>query len=150
MTAYFESETAIARFRTAAESWERTPWAHRCGVKGVGADCVFFVLRVLEETGYLPAGLEKKIPPYGKKWFLAPGPPILMDAIPKFAPQSTFIDKRMVKDGDLIVYQMGRHMAHLAIVFGPNIFHSVFEYGVKRNSRLDPYWKRREILGVKL
>lgn len=37
-----------------ALSWSNTPWHHHQGVKGVGTDCVQFVLGVGKEVGFIP------------------------------------------------------------------------------------------------
>jgi cell wall-associated NlpC family hydrolase len=37
-----------------ALSWSNTPWHHHQGVKGVGTDCVQFVLGVGKSVGFVP------------------------------------------------------------------------------------------------
>ena len=54
------------------------------------------------------------------------------------------------QDGDIIVYNFGKAVAHVAIFSDGFIFHSVSGVGVSRASWTDPMWQRRRVTGFRV
>lgn len=109
-----------------AETWIGTPFRHAAGVKGQGADCGLFVLRVMQTLGLVPAGDPPAYPP---SWCLHRGED-------RFAPWLDEHADRVAAPapGDVATFAFGRAgRAHLAIVVQwPRVLHADTTSGVVR------------------
>jgi len=98
---------------------------HRAAVKGAGADCAMFPLRVYRECHVIPAGYEP--PEYSSQWHLHRSEELYLTEIYKFAVE-TFCPPR---PADFVVFKFGRTFSHGTIVVDwPLIVHSYIPHGV--------------------
>lgn len=132
-----------------AEEWLYTPYRHRTGVKGLGADCIQFVGRVLEEVGALKWRRDL-IPDYPRDWHLHHTDELLLDSIEKelnveriYEPGSEKFNAKKLKNGDIILYKFGRASAHAGILFRDKVYQAITDIGVRKIHLMDPLWVKR-------
>lgn len=109
MTEEGEREAVVA----AARGWIGTPFHDGAALKGVGVDCAQLVRAVALETG-----LRTAIEPtgvYSHQWMLHRDDDRLVEFIKRYAGEVAEGDAR---EGDLVVYRVGRAFAHVAILSG--------------------------------
>lgn len=95
---------------TEAFTWNGTPFHDMAGVKGVGVDCAYFLVRVYSAVGLA----ENFDPKYKPQWFLHRAEPIFIETIERCGGRQ--IDPASALTGDVLMYSYGRHAAHGAIV----------------------------------
>jgi NlpC/P60 family putative phage cell wall peptidase len=98
-----------------ALSWIGTPFRHAAGIKGVGADCVHFVLRTFQKTGHAPADFAP--PKYAREWHIHRSEELILKTLPVYARQ---IEEKDAGPGDVVLYRIGRTASHLAIIVDEN------------------------------
>jgi len=96
-----------------AYSWleAKTPFREAGDTKGVGVDCTMLMTRVFVDTGVVPPFDERPYPP---RWFLKKVHPELLE--PVVLRYGKEIPVKTVLPGDLLMYKIGRHWAHVAVV----------------------------------
>ena len=106
------------------ESWIGTPWIHNQASKGVGADCVQFLVNSFKNIGVLPE--EYKTRKYDKDWAMHNARSILREELVKIAEQV-----QDIKEGDIVLFITGKTSGHIGIYCGNNkIIHSHIRHGV--------------------
>jgi cell wall-associated NlpC family hydrolase len=108
-----------ARVIEVARSWLRTPYVHEAHLKGVGCDCTF-IADVFEEAGLITKG---DYGHYSPQWHLHLRDERYMRGVMEHAHEI----KGPPKPGDVVMYRLGRVMAHAGIVVDPGwpmIIHS--------------------------
>ena len=137
---YFENITRQQELKRILSSWKGTPYRHGCGVKGAGADCTYFLLRVLEELGFGPF----KIPSYPRDWNLHNADEELLKGFLKYLPcKEVKIEDPM--NGDIILFFFGKMCSHAGFYFGDLIHHCVNRSGVIETAWAgDPMWTKRK------
>lgn len=116
-----------------ARTWRRTPYHSNTGIKGVGVDCLYLLLRV-----YTSVGLIEEPDPeyYAEQWFLHKSAETYLSGILKHASE---IDESSVGPGDVVLFKIERAFSHGAIIIDwPRIIHArgphrVFEEDISRN-----------------
>jgi NlpC/P60 family putative phage cell wall peptidase len=121
-----------------ARSWIGTPYHHRAGLKGVGCDCAYFLIRV-----YHACGLAPEIDPGFYKRGLAAlraGEQFYVDTVRRFA---CSVDRDPLP-GDVVLFRFVR-LTHGAIVERwPEIIHASQPDGaVVRANAFGPYLRKR-------
>ena len=128
------SDSERSAYVAAARSWLRTPFHDNQAVKGVGVDCAQLVRAAALETGLRaihPTGN------YSAQWFLHREDDRLVEFIKRYAVE---IDESRAREGDLVVYKIGRAFAHVAILTGPGtIIHAHKQTGMVCEARVDSY-----------
>lgn len=105
-------------------SWKGTKWMHRVALKGYRVDCVYFIMAVAKEMGWLPLCYEP--PLYPRDWHLHSSDSILLKEILKFGNK---VENLQV--GDVILYKFGKAISHAAWYLGKNgAIHSHMKKGV--------------------
>lgn len=142
----FDSKESIARLREELESWENTPFRHLCGVKGMGCDCIHFVVRIIETFGLGPF----KVPEYPKDWHLHRSEELLKRGLTSQVPHIE-INPFDPKDGDILLFKFGRVCSHAGIFCDENVWQSlsINRSGVKKMSFNDPYLYSRMKFGIR-
>lgn len=119
-------EQAAQRNAVLAEAmtWLRTPYHKNQGLKGVGVDCVWFLIGVYHNVGLTP-----EIDPghYNADHALHSSEELYVDWVQRYAQR---VDKP--RAGDVVLYKVGRSFSHSAIVISwPQIAHaSMLDRGV--------------------
>lgn len=139
---FFRTPERVQALSKELSAWEGTPFRHRCGVKGLGVDCIHMVCHVLINLGAVPANIMRHVPGYPRDWHLHKRNTLLQDMIEKH------LDVRQVpiaemKDGDIVIYRFGRSNSHAAIYCGGKIYQAVEGSGVTRSSASDKQWNKR-------
>ena len=108
-----------------ALTWLRTPYHHRGAIKGVGADCAHFPLKVYAACGLIEAFDPGDYPP---DWHLHRSEERYLGHV---RTHSREIDPAHIQPGDFVVFRVGRCFAHGAIVLAwPRVIHAVLGRGV--------------------
>lgn len=128
------SEVERAAYVAAARSWIGTPFHDNASVKGVGVDCAQLVRAAALETGL------REIEPtgeYSPQFMLHRDAEILVTFIKRYAVE---IEADRAREGDLVVYKIGRVFAHVAILTGPGtIIHAHKQTGMVCEAKIDGY-----------
>lgn len=99
---------------TLARAWIGTPWAPVGSRKGVGANCVGFLAGVAHEAGL--EGLAETFRPYAG-YAVPPQPLTLLLALRRHLQP---IGVRQVLPGDLLLFDLGAGLRHVALASGPD------------------------------
>lgn len=145
---FFEQEEKQEQLRAVLSSWKGTPFRHRCGVKGKGTDCIFFIARVLEELGVLKLR-PKMIPDYSKDWHLHNTREILLEAVGVHL-KTVEVGTKYPMVGDLLFFHYGKAASHAAIFCDGHIYHSITNVGVRSTPLCDRVWRSRLKYGRRL
>jgi len=115
-----------ARIVEVAKSWLNTPFHDCAGIKGVGVDCAYLPVCVLNESGLK---LIPKPPEYATQMMLHSDEELYLQLILRYMREITEAE---VKPGDFVLYRVGRTFSHGAIVAEwPNfVIHPVRDRGV--------------------
>lgn len=148
MTNFFADEQKQKALGEILSSWEGTPFRHWCGVKGEGCDCIHFVVRVLEEIGYLRAG-RVKIPWYPHDWHLHNDEELLLKGLRKYLIYEDVACNNPV-NGDIILFNFGKTNAHTAFFLDDHLYHAVLGVGVLCSPWTEKAWYKRRQKGIRL
>ena len=102
-----EQRAAVVR---AAETWIGTPFHNCASVKGHGVDCANLIARVYTEAGVLG---EIDTGTYPPAWFMHRDEERFAEFVLRYGSE---ISLDMVRQGDTVLYKIGRCFAHGAIV----------------------------------
>lgn len=94
-----------------ARTWLGTPFHDNGDIKGVGVDCARLLAKVYEEVGLIPP---QEIEHYSPQWMLHRDEPKFENYVRRFAHQVETPDI-----GDIVLYRIGRSLAHAAIISSP-------------------------------
>jgi len=103
------------RVRIEALSWVKTPYMHMARVKGSGCDCATFLAGVYEAAGAMQRLRVEYYPP---DWNLHRSEELYLDQLMKYV--DLMSGPREV--GDILMFKMGRTVAHGAIWIGQEEF----------------------------
>ena len=107
-------------------SWKGTKWIHGQGLKGVGADCIQFMLSAAKELEWLPSDYQSI--KYNRDWALHNERSILLEEINKVCDE---ISLNEIQIGDLLIFKFGKCAGHSGFYIGNNkIIHSKIKAGV--------------------
>lgn len=141
-------DDAVARIAavTEARMWLGTPYRHRAGLRGVGCDCVFLLVRVFERLGVLSSSFQ--VPRYQSGLAsLRRGEVLYRSIIEQFAslePERGPQGSTHPLPGDIVLFRFV-HATHGAIVENwPTVIHAHLpKHKVVRDSMRDPYLLKR-------
>lgn len=106
-----------------AKTWVGTPYHHYAGVKGVGTDCAFIMIKVFAHCGLI----KDFIPPlYPIDWANHKTEEMYLGFVRDYAVEVT-----EPKEGDIVLYKFGRCISHAGIYIGNGtIIHALIGVGV--------------------
>ena len=105
-----------------AISWQRTPYHHQGNLKGVGVDCVMFMIEVYRRCGLLSDLVDPR--PYSHDWHMHRSEEVYLGGVEQLADR---VD--VPQPGDIALFQFGRCVSHGAIVIEwPLVIHSFIEH----------------------
>ena len=126
-----------------AFDWLGTPYHHHGRIKGVGVDCVQFLIAVFSECG-LAQGAETG--PYPQDWHLHRSEEKYLAGIQQYAKQTA-----TPEPGDIALFRFGRCVSHAGIVLPEQrtVIHAYVGSGVILSSldgqelvgRLHSFWR---------
>ena len=127
---YFSSPEKVIKLKAILDSWitPHTPFRHRCGVKGLGADCIHFCAKVFDELGILDFNLIK-FPAYDPSWHLHNTREQLYEGVFKYLKLEK-VDMLNLEDGDLLLGHYGQAASHASVYLGGYLYHSLNQIGV--------------------
>ena len=141
MKPYFLDIAHQEKLRGIVESWRGTPFRHRCGVKGLGTDCIHFVARVLEEMGILH-WRPNMIPSYPRDWHLHNTRELLSESIRREL-NVTDVSLANLINGDIILFHFGQAAAHAAIYLDNYLYQALTDMCVCKISFSDRTMRRQ-------
>ncbi len=100
-----------------ALSFQRTPYHHRGAIKGVGVDCLTFIMLVYQEVGLIG---KVDLPYYPSDFNMHDRDETYLRGVLQYGRE---VEKP--KSGDIVLYKFGKKYAHSAIVIEwPLIIHA--------------------------
>lgn len=139
MQVFFESQKKRDALFSELSGWVGTPFRHRAGVKGLGADCSHFVAAVLNAAGYKVAFVWPDYPP---DWNLHLSKEVLLDGVMRQITAEVVTHNKLM-DGDLLFFRFGKAMGHMAIFCRGKIYHAAYRIGVVAETYPDKMWSKR-------
>lgn len=127
---YFENKEKQIELKKILDEWLNTPFRHKCGVKGLGCDCIHFVGKVLEEMGIMQ-WRNDMVPDYPKDWHLHNTREALQEAICKYLNVEKISLTGILMNGDIILSHYGQASSHTGIYFNGNVYQALNNIGVK-------------------
>jgi len=115
------------RIVVVALTWINTPFHDCCGIKGVGVDCAYFPIRVVNESRLFDEIPDP--PPYSPQIMLHSNAELYLPTILRYAREIT---EAAVKPADFVLYKVGRSFSHGAIVvrWPEYVIHPIRDRGV--------------------
>jgi NlpC/P60 family putative phage cell wall peptidase len=115
----------VAQLLAEARSWQGTPYHNRAALKGVGADCIGFVIGVAKNVGILDSGYDPGV--YSEDWHLHHNEERLAGEIEAFGCVLLSLEER--QPGDLLLFQFGRVCAHSGLLLDDGcVIHAVRDF----------------------
>ncbi len=123
-----------------AKEWIGTPYKHFSSVKGSGADCGLFIMKVYENVGLI---IYKQPDFYPLDWaYHSPTGELFEQIVAGYCVETT---KEKAGLGDIILYKFGKVLSHASIIVEDKmIIHSEVRIGVKLSNRFTCEWYDRE------
>lgn len=140
MVNYFDDKERQAKLLIHLDEWLDTPFRHKCGVKGLGCDCIHFVIRILEEFELVDLN-RIKIPDYPKDWHEHNTQELLKEAIEKYLNVELVDLNGMLLNGDIILSHFGKASSHAGIYYNGYVYQSINKVGVKRINFNDKFFR---------
>lgn len=114
-----------------ARRWLRTPYHPMGRIRGVGVDCAMLPAEIYAACGLIPL---QNVERYAPDWHLHRGGERFLSRVLEHAHEV-----EIPCSGDLVLYRMGRALAHAAIVISwPRIIHAAFQIGVIEDDGMAP------------
>jgi hypothetical protein len=127
---FFESEERQKKLEIILGEWVDTPFKHKCGVKGLGCDCVHFAIRVYEEFGLIDLS-RVNLPDYPRDWHMHNTREALKEAIEKYLNVEIVDLNGTLMNGDIILAHYGNASSHAGIWYENHVFQAIDKIGVK-------------------
>ncbi len=123
-----------------AKEWIGTPYKHFSSVKGAGADCGLFIMKVYENVGLI---VYKQPDFYPLDWaYHRPTGELFERIVASYCVETT---EEKAGLGDIILYKFGKVLSHASIIVEDEmIIHSEVRIGVKLSNRFTCDWYDRE------
>ena len=138
---YFKSKERQDKLVKILNEWVDTPFRHRCGVKGLGCDCIHLIVRVFEEFELI-TWHKDMIPVYPKDWHVHNTRELLAEAIERYLNVEK-VDLTKLKNGDLILSHYGRAASHIGIYFDGYVYQALTKIGVKKINFSDKTFRKQ-------
>jgi NlpC/P60 family putative phage cell wall peptidase len=123
-----------------ALSWQGTAYHNHAALKGVGADCIGFIIGVAKNVGLVPAAYDPGY--YSADWHLHHNEERLVREVEAFGCTLRPCEDR--QPGDLLLFQFGRVCAHSALLLeGEQVIHAVRDFGKVVVTGLRGEWLER-------
>ncbi|RLA02590.1 MAG: hypothetical protein DRQ42_00170 [Gammaproteobacteria bacterium] len=136
---YFDKPENIDKLSQAIKGWQGTPWMLNARIKHRGADCSNYVAGVLVDSG---ARNRILIPAHSDWYFLHTKDDVLVDGTINLGVENG--DFNNPKDGDIIMYKVGKSIAHTGIYLKGTVHHSLYGMGVTDMPWLNRKWQKRK------
>lgn len=136
---YFENIEKQKDLKRILDEWLNTPFRHKCGVKGLGCDCIHFAVRVYEELGILT---DVVIPDYPKDWHLHNTRELLEEETLKNI-NAERIGLFNLMNGDVIYSHFGKAASHAGIYFDGYVYQALNNIGVRKINFNDKKFRKR-------
>lgn len=138
----FENVENQTRLKEVLDSWliPPTPYRHRCGVKGLGCDCIHFVARVLEELEILKWSKDL-ISDYPRDWHMHNTRELLKEQIERRL-YGEWISPFDFRNGDILLFHFGKAASHAGIYFDGYVYQAIDNVGVKKININDQFFRK--------
>jgi cell wall-associated NlpC family hydrolase len=99
-----------------AMSWLRTPYHHHAGLKGVGVDCIWLLIRCYQHVGIVAKDFDPG--EYSPEWFLHRSEELYMNGVAAYARR--LLDGEEQQPGDIALFKIGKCVSHGGILVTHN------------------------------
>jgi len=149
---FFEDPDNLSNLKLELDAWLNTPYRHLTGVKGRGCDCIHLVVKSFEAVG-ADHGRQIFIPKYPPDWHMHSGISLLYDGIREQynIEEIKPVDPALLKNGDIILFQWGRHPAHAGIYMNGEVYQALTGLRVEKRTvkDLEFYNRMKHILRIR-
>lgn len=128
------------------QSWLGTKWVHNQACKGVGADCVQFIVEAVKNVNLLPKSYKTR--KYDKDWAMHNARSILREELVQVSEK---VDIKEIQEGDIVLFMTGRTSGHIGVYLGNNkLIHSHIQNGVSIaefnnvNTTIESVWRLKQ------
>jgi len=131
-----------AEIAARARAWVGTPYAHQAALKGIGCDCIGLIAGVADEVG-LPEARAWRSDVRFRGYAPQPLPDKLLEACAAYLDA---IPRCAAKDGDVLLFLIGKQPAHFGIVSSLAPLRMVHAWSPNRRvveHGIDAKWHRR-------
>jgi len=128
MIPYFLSKERQEALFEILESWKGTPYKHHTGFKRLGVDCAFFIGCVLVELGAIN---NFEASSYSIDFHLHSRDEGFANHL-RNHPLMQEVGFKNPRNGDIVLYKLGRIAAHAAFYFDGYAWQSKFRLGVEK------------------
>jgi len=144
---FFDDEQNVANLKSELDSWLGTPYKHLTGVKKRGCDCIHLVVNSLKAVG-ADKGRLIRIPKYAPDWHMHNGRSLLVEGITaQYDCEQVPLDPATLRNGDVILFQWGRHPAHAGIYYNGEVYQALTDLRVEKRVLTDlEFFNRMKIV----
>jgi cell wall-associated NlpC family hydrolase len=142
MKYFFEDKDRQEKLKRIMDEWVGTPHRHHCGVKGLGTDCIYFVVRVLEEMKIL-RWRKNLVPDYPPDWHMHNTRELLKEGLEREI-RGEWVDRGSLMNGDIVLSHFGKAASHSGIYLDGSIYQSLDRIGVRKIDASDR-WMRKHM-----
>lgn len=145
MRFYFDTLKNVSRLRDVLDSWIGTPFASNSGVKYEGVDCIHLIGCVLVEC---EARKRIIVPSYPDEWYRHGGDDRFVKGIKRTGGEE--IDLRFPRNGDIMMFNVGRAVAHAGFYLDEKLYHIVQGSRVHTIPWINKTWYKRRVFGFRI
>lgn len=152
---HFEIDEHLHLLKRSFQGWMKTPYRHRCRVKGQGCDCLNFVIGVMEDTKVI-ARNSITIPEYNWDFTLHTSDGSLFRKVRKQFKADDLPRRKFeypdLMSGDILLFRSGNQDGHLGIYDKATsyVYHAVNGFGVVRSKVWDTMLKDTLIMRIRI
>ena len=144
----YDNQTILDKLISECNSWIGTPFRHKTGVKGLGCDCINFVGEVYKSIGAVKKNV--KYPDYPKDWHLHQTRSLMFEEIQKYTDFDIIEDKKDLRDGDLLLFNIGKTAAHAGIYIGGYVYEALSGTSVQKIKLMNSPRRRALVKVIRL
>lgn len=143
MNWFFENKDNQEKLFESISSWQGTPFRNCCGIKGVGVDCMHFIMSCLFDLGLVEEYKPNRL--FNHQGHLHSKEEKILNRVKEFT-NFVEVSSKDIMNGDLVFYQFGRRTSHIGIYFDERVYQVFNRYGASQISWDDDRWKKRVTL----
>jgi len=117
-----------------ALTWDQTPYHHLQRCKGVGTDCIQFLVGIAFNLGIIDSSDIGRLPHYSPQWHLHRDEELLVNVMRRFVQEGKLreVSVKNRQPGDMLIFKFGRVSNHGGVFLPRNRIIHALAGGVRR------------------